>query len=138
MRFLKVIFVDSTKSVYIQFLRYGFAASVSLAIDFGLLIILKEYAYAHYLLAATISFIAGLLTNYFLSNLWVFNSSKLSSKRREFLIFTIIGLIGLGLTDLLLWILTSIIGLYYVLSKSIATVIVYFWNFGARKKILFN
>ena len=138
MRLFKVLFVDTTKNVYVQFLRYGFVAGVSLMVDFGGLIILKEYAHIHYLIAATISFVAGLLTNYFLSSLWVFESSKMSSKKREFLIFAAIGLVGLALTDFLLWFFTDFFGLYYMLSKVIATILVYFWNFGARKKILFN
>ena len=138
MRLFHSIFVGSTKNLYIQFIRYGFVAAVSLAVDFGGLVILKEYAGMHYLLAATVSFIAGLLTNYFLSSLWVFESSKLSSKKREFIIFTLIGIVGLILTDLLLWLFTDVFGLFYVLSKAIATILVYFWNFGARKKMLFN
>lgn len=138
MQFFRSIFVDTTQNVYVQFLRYGFVAVVSLAVDFGALVLLKEYAHFHYLVAASISFLLGLFTNYWLSKLWVFHSSKLDNKRKEFLIFFAIGLVGLLLTDLLMWSFTDGLGFYYVASKAIATILVYFWNFGARKKILFN
>lgn len=138
MRLFRSVFVGLTKNLYIQFIRYGFVAAISLAVDFSGLVLLKEYTGIHYLLSATISFVAGLLTNYFLSSLWVFESSKLSSKKREFILFALIGVIGLILTDILLWLFTDVFGLFYVLSKAIATILVYFWNFGARKRMLFN
>lgn len=138
MKFLRGLFIDTTKNVYVQFFRYGFVAVVSLAVDFGVLVLLKEYAHFHYLVAASLSFILGLFTNYWLSKLWVFHSSKLDSRHKEFIIFFAIGLIGLALTDLLMWTFTDLLGVYYVLSKAAATILVYFWNFGARKKILFN
>lgn len=138
MRLFRSVFVGLTKNLYIQFIRYGFVAAISLAVDFSGLVLLKECTGIHYLLSATISFIAGLLTNYFLSSLWVFESSKLSSKKREFILFALIGVIGLILTDILLWLFTDVFGLFYVLSKAIATILVYFWNFGARKRMLFN
>lgn len=138
MKLLRNLFIENTQNVYVQFLRYGFVAAVSLAVDFGVLVVLKEYAQFHYLVAASLSFILGLLTNYSLSKLWVFHSSKLESNHKEFLIFFVIGLIGLLMTDLLMWTFTDLLGVYYVLSKAVATILVYFWNFGARKKILFN
>lgn len=135
---LTQIFVHKTRNQYVQFLRYGFVSVVALAVDFGGLVGLKEYGHINYLVAATISFIGGLIVNYLLSAYWVFHSSKLLNRKHEFVLFAVIGLVGLGLTDLILWILTSGLGLYYVLSKAIATVIVYFWNFGARKKYIFH
>ena len=111
---------------------------MALAVDFGGLVILHEYGHINYLIAASLSFLAGLVINYLLSALWVFHSSKLLNKRHEFLLFSVIGLVGLGLTDLILWVLTSHFGFYYIFSKAVATVIVYFWNFGARKKYIFH
>lgn len=132
------LFTMPTKNSYVQFFRYGFVAAASLVVDFGGMVFLKEVVGMHYIVAATFSFVAGLLTNYYLSRLWVFHSSKLEDKRKEFMIFSAIGIIGLLLTDGLLWLFTDVFGVYYMLSKAIATILVYFWNFGARKKILFN
>lgn len=135
---IHTILFKKTQNTYLQFFRYGFVAAASLVVDFGGMVFLKEVVGIYYIVAATISFIFGLLTNYYLSRLWVFHSSKLENKRHEFIIFAIIGVVGLVLTDLILWALTDGLGLYYMLSKAIATILVYFWNFGARKKLLFN
>jgi putative flippase GtrA len=135
---LRDIFVHKTQNSYVQFLRYGFVSVVALVVDFGGLIILKEAAGLNYLVAATISFLLGLVVNYLLSALWVFHSSKLLNKKHEIILFSLIGLVGLALTGLILWVLTSKFKVYYILSKAVATFIVYFWNFGARKKYVFH
>lgn len=135
---VKRVLLDKTQNGYLQFFRYGFVAVVSLGFDVGGLVILKEYGHLNYLLAASISFMTGLAVNYVLSAFWVFHSSKLESKMHELVLFLVIGLIGLGMTDLLLWVFTAGLGLYYVLSKAITTIIVYFWNFAARKLFIFR
>jgi len=73
-----------------------------------------------------------------LSKLWVFTTSTLKNKKKEFLIFLLIGIIGLLLNNLFLWIFTKIFALHYMISKLISTALVYFWNFFAWKYILFN
>lgn len=138
MGIVKAVLFNRTENTLVQFFRYGFVAVIALTVDFGLLIAFKEGLGLNYILAGTISFIFGLITNYVLSVYWVFHSSKLTDKKSEFLFFGVIGLIGLGLTDLILWFCTSKLGIYYVISKSIAVIIVYCWNFGMRKVYLFN
>jgi putative flippase GtrA len=121
-----------SERAWVQLLRYSVVAGVGLVVDFGGLVVLKEYGHFQYLVAATMSFAAALVLNYFLSMLWVFPRSR-HSRWREFLTFGAIGLVGLGLNDLLIWILTSGLGVFYVLSKAVSTVMVFAWNFFARK-----
>ena len=125
-------------STFIQFFRYTFVGGVAFIVDFGTLALLTEVFKMHYLLSAGIAFILGLTVNYILSISWVFNSRTVDNRLLEFVYFSVIGLIGLGLNELFLWILTDLFAIYYLLSKIITTIIVYFWNFFARKFILFN
>jgi putative flippase GtrA len=118
----------------VQFVRYGLVAAIGLVVDFGGLVLLKEVFGVHYVLAATISFVVALVVNYALSIWWVFPKSQYS-RRREFMMFGVIGLVGLGINDLMLWALTSGLGVHYMWSKVITTVGVFFWNFFARKAI---
>ncbi|MHB8362033.1 MAG: GtrA family protein, partial [Patescibacteria group bacterium] len=77
--------------------------------------------------------------NYILSILWIFTTTRKIKKRHlEFIYFSIIGVIGLILNDIFLYYLTSNIHIYYILSEILATVIVYLWNFFARKYFMFN
>lgn len=136
--FLKKVFIHKTGNKYVQFFRYGFVSFAALIVDFGGLILLTELFKIHYIISATLSFTAGLAVNYLLSRAWVFEASRIESRLREFSLFTGIGIVGLILNDILLWVLTSHLGVYYVLSKLVATAIVFFWNFGARKILIFR
>ena len=49
-----------------------------------------------------------------------------------------VGIVGLGLTELLMWLLTGKAGIHYLVAKVITTVIVFVWNFSAKKLILFR
>lgn len=53
-------------------------------------------------------------------------------KQIDALIFVSIGIIGLGITDIVIWIFTHYMGVNFVVSKLIAFCMVFFWNFGAR------
>lgn len=132
------LFYGSTDKLLVQFVRYFFVGGFAFVVDFGLLYILTEYAGLHYLLSATLSFIAGLLVNYIISCLWVFNGSKFKNRLVEFLFFAAIGVVGLALNDTLIWLFTDSIGTHYMFSKIVAAAMVYLWNFFARKYLVFR
>ena len=132
------LLVSDTDSWFFQMFRYAIVGGVSFAVDYGLLYVLTECFGFHYLLSATISFIAGLAVNYLISIRWVFGKSKLSSRAAEFAVYGIIGVVGLLLNNLLLYLFTDHLHLHYMLSKLIASAIVLAWNFLGRKIILFK
>jgi putative flippase GtrA len=135
---IQSIFKGKANSTLLQLFRYTFVGGLAFVVDFGTLYILTEYFNIHYLVSGGIAFIFGLVINYFLSVKWVFNNRAMENRLLEFLLFTLIGLVGLGLNELFLWILTDVLLIYYLLSKIITTILVYLWNFFARKIILFN
>jgi putative flippase GtrA len=135
---ISLLLKSKTDNLFVQIFRYTFVGGLAFIVDFSLLYLLTDLFKIHYLVSAGISFIFGLLVNYLLSILWVFNSRKIKNVMNEFIFFTLIGLFGLGITEVLLWMLTDLFALYYLYSKIITTIIVYFWNFFARKYLLFN
>ena len=91
----------------------------------------------NYLISVIFAFVIGLAVNYGLSKLLVFENSSVNGKI-EFLVYGIIGVIGLGFTEIIMYVLTEIAGLYFMVSKVIATIIVLVWNFVARKITLYR
>lgn len=132
------LFREKTDNTFFQLIRYTFVGGFAFLIDFGALYILTEFAHLHYLLSAGIAFLLGLLTNYILSIRWVFATRIIRDKKLEFIIFAVIGLIGLGLNELFLWIFTDLLVIHYLVSKILTAMIVYMWNFFVRKLILFR
>jgi len=140
-RFCKLInklFIAKTDNTLIQGFRYLFAGAAGFITDFSILFILTNYLHIYYLISATISFTLGVFVTYIISIYWVFQQKSHHKRLIEFILFVVIGVIGLILTLILLWFLTEKTHIYYLLSKIIATIIVYFWNFFARKWLLFG
>ncbi len=133
-----LLFKKRSSNVILQLFRYTLVGGLAFSIDFGTLFIFTEYFHVYYLVSAGIGFLCGLTVNYILSVIWVFNKRTLESRLFEFLLFSFIGIVGLGLNEIFMWILTDFLMIYYLISKVITTIIVYLWNFFARKYILFN
>lgn len=125
--------MEKIRKISVQFIRYFGVALIGYLFDFGTMIFMHEILHLNYLLAAASGFTIGLVVLYFLSNRYVFGKSKIKSKYTEFGIFTLIGIVGLGVLTLLMWILTDKMKVNYIISKVIATIFVYAWNFFARR-----
>lgn len=134
-KIFKVLFIEQTENTRIQFLRYIFVGGISAVINICTLYILKDIVNIYYLIANAIGFILGLITNYCLSKMLVFTKENMGNPMIEFIIYALIGLIGLGIDSLLMWILTSKLNIYYMISKIFSTMLVFVWNFGIRKVV---
>jgi putative flippase GtrA len=62
----------------------------------------------------------------------------LKNRPFEFFCFTLIGLGGLALNELFMWLFTDVAGFYYLISKIFSTALGYLWNFFAKKFFLFR
>jgi len=111
---------------------------MAFVIDFGSLFCLTEFFHVHYLASAALAFTLGVVTNYSISVAWVFDKRAVRNSWVELFIFALLGVMGLGLNQLLMYVLTDLAGLYYLLSKIISTGVTYVWNFVSRKVILFT
>jgi len=137
-RTVKGYFKGASERTHVQLFRYGFVAAVAFAADFGSLAVLVSGFHVYYLVGAAIGFVLGLVVNYALSTIWVFSAYERRNRWWEFGIFALTGLIGLGLTELFIWLLTDFLRVYYLWSKVITAFIVVIWNFSARKILLYR
>ena len=137
-RRLDALWHKRTGNILIQLFRYVFVGGAAFVVDFGLLALFTELFGLAYQLSACLSFIGGLAVNYILSIIWVFDSEAQSRSERlvEFVSFALIGVVGLGMNALIMWFFTEVTGLHYLLSKAISTILVFFWNFLARRSLI--
>ena len=146
---IKELFAGETDNTFIQFFRYLFVGGFAFVVDYGTLMLLVEVFGFNTKLAAVVAFILGLAVNYILSTLWIFKNSKIENRLAEFAAFALIGVIGLGINELIIWLFDDVIAphqpigfipqdKYYMIGKLVSTVIVFIWNFAARKFIIFN
>lgn len=118
--------------------RYFAASALALAIDFGSYSGLIRLAGVDYLVAAPIGFALGLAVVYGLSIRWVFRQRRLKDTRAEFALFALIGLAGMALNQLVVYAGVEWLALAYELAKVLSAGIVFCFNFGSRKLLLFT
>jgi len=145
---------NQTDRTHIQFFRYIFVGGAAFLVQLVSLIIFTDIN-INYLVATSMAFILGLIANYALSIRWVFNKHTLDNMWSEFTIFAVIGIVGLILTNALMWFFSDYMGFYhifynvslplitnhnlgFIISNIVTTAIVLFWNFFARKFTLFK
>lgn len=135
---IKNILIEKTNNLSLQFIRYVFVGGIAFIADYTTLWCFTEYFHLHYLISASIAFIVGLAVNYILSTIWVFSKPVFSNKIVEFLLFGLIGVIGLILNGIIMYLLTDKCGVHYMVSKLVSTVTVFIWNFAARRFLLYK
>jgi len=121
-----------------EFGRYFIVGSIAALADVSTYWAFTELAHIHYLISGILGFMIGLTVNYTLCVRWVFRHRIMSSPFAEFIVFAVIGVLGLGVNELILWIFTDLFAVHYMGSKIVALAVVFMWNFGVRKLVLFR
>jgi putative flippase GtrA len=129
-------FFGPARSTRVQFFRYFWVGGISTVVDFSVYVVCLRILGIHYLVAQFIAYCFGFATNYILAILWVF--ARTDKFFREITTVFIITLFGLLWTELLLYLFVDGFGWGEVMAKVIATIIVLFWNFGARRYFVYN
>lgn len=136
-----IIFRGKSDNTYVQFFRYCFVGSFAAVLDTGLVVYLTSYLNVYYIISVTGGFVLGLIINYLLSSIWVFHRglSSVSKSRHltDIILFGVIGIIGLVMTIIIVWLLYDKLNFSILISKIIAVIIVLFWNFFGRKYLIF-
>lgn len=132
-------------NLLMEFLRYAVVGGLAFVADFCSLVAAQELMFENFswgIYAATvIGFVVGLAVNYVLSILFVFTQAKDRGKGRSFgafVVFGLIGIIGLGLTEFGMWVGVEILTLNYMVVKVVVTGAVLAWNYLGRKLLIFR
>ena len=136
------------KQLLEQFVKFGFVGGFCFLIDFSLFTVFNWIG-VPYLISGIIGFSVSVIINYILSMRYVFNGRDDLAKHKEFLVFVLLSLIGLGINELLLYLCVDQIyvrsswahGLMNqrvaeMISKIFATAVVTVYNFVTRKVLL--
>ena len=128
--------VMDLKPLIEQFLKFGVVGIVAFIVDYGILMLLSQGLGWDPVLSSVISFVVSVVVNYVGSMHFVFERRDDLSRRREFLIFVMLSVVGLIINSANIWAGTQLFGtgaFAVTATKLVATVIVSVWNFVSRK-----
>ncbi len=133
----RVLLKEPTENAVTQLFRYVITGASSFLVDY-LLLFLLGMAGVHYLPASALSFGVGISCNFILTKFFAFKAvDPTVGPTAEVVVFAGISVGGLLLTTILMYFFTSRLHLYFMVSKLISSCMVFFWNFLARKGILY-
>ncbi len=124
------------EKLLIQIFKFGIVGGIAFVIDYVSLIVCKEVFHLNTLLAAAIAFTISVIYNYIASVKWVFDVNKEKNEKANFVIFIVLSIVGLIITEIIMWFGTDVMKISYLIIKIVATAIVMVFNFITRKMFL--
>lgn len=123
---------SSSSKISTQGLKYVVVGLITLLIDFGLTWLLLPSM--HLVIANSLGFLLANITNFLLAHRWVFQSQVPTTQSTQtYMAVLAVSLVGLALSDLMVWLAISQWQLPFLISKILAAILGLVWNFGARK-----
>lgn len=113
------------------FVKYCIVGVAGTSIDVVVLFLLVRFATLPLLIATTISFLAAVVNNFYFNKQWTFRNTS-RNYRKLFIKFFIVSVVGLLITLLSMRTLVFGLGVWYIASKLMTSVLVMLWNFLAN------
>ena len=123
------------KSLYIQIFKFVVVGGIATLIDWIIYFVLFNYFHIFPLISNIISYSISVIYNFIMSVKWVFDTKDKSMKRLLFE-FIILSLIGLIISEFIIWLFLEILSFNSIIAKILSTLIVMIINFILRKKVL--
>jgi putative flippase GtrA len=120
-----------------RFIKYSSVGVSTFVFDLLLLYILTDFLDLHYITAAGAAFIVAISLNYFLSHKYVFKGSA-RTIQSGYINFLGIALIGLLLVMGGMYVMVSILGFNYIISRIGIAGLTGFWNYLINLFLNFN
>ncbi|HIU64018.1 MAG TPA: GtrA family protein [Candidatus Avacidaminococcus intestinavium] len=120
-----------------KFFLYLIIGAIAALIEWLTFYFLNQFLGLHYLVTTTVAFAFATLCHYVLGNIAVFTSGVRYGKTKELSLVFLVSSIGLVFNLLLMGLFVGIFFWPTLISKIIASFIVVFWNYSARKKWIF-
>lgn len=117
--------------IFFKFLKFSIVGFSGIFVDFSITYVLKEKIKIHKYVANSIGFVFATVSNYYLNRIWTFKSGQINAIT-QFQKFFIIALIGLVISNLIIYLLNDKIKINFWICKISAIVLVSFFNFFAN------
>jgi putative flippase GtrA len=126
-----VLAIAYDKAFFFKFLKFGLVGFSGMIVDFGITWLFKEKLKVHKYISNSLGFMVATGTNYSLNRYWTFNNQD-PEYILQFGKFFVVSVVGLMLSNSLIYMLHDKLKWNFYLSKACAIVLVSLWNFFAN------
>ena len=120
MRPRQVLLFVKRKFDLLRFVKFCLVGASGTLVNMGLLWLLTEFAGLPYLVSAAVGIETSIISNFTFHDFFTFSDRRSRTVKIFFgrlLKYNLISLIGLAINMGMLWLLTEVVGLYYLLSN---------------------
>jgi Predicted membrane protein len=125
------------KRKIVQLFKFGIVGLSGLMIDFSITYFFKEQLHFDPYLANAIGFSFAVVNNYFINKIWTFKNKE-KAIIQQFAKFLLVAVIGLALNTLCIYLLHQQLHILFYVSKFMAIVLVFVWNYTINATLTFN
>lgn len=117
--------------------RFAVVGIANTGVDIAIFSLLHFSLDMHLLLANTLSYLAAASNSFFLNKYWTFSDTRDHGQTsRQFGLFLSLGIVGLGLSNLVVWALAAY--LPAIVAKLLSIGVLFVWNFGTSHYFVFR
>ena len=118
--------------------RYFFVGGTAAVVDIGLFWLFAKRLGMPYIAVGIATFVLATLVNYWLSIRFVFVSGQRLRRRWEVAMVFVVSAAGLAFNSAILWLAVEMLHFELMVAKLAATGVVFFWNYFARRILIFG
>lgn len=123
-RYLNLLWVLRFGQESVRFMKFAAVGATGIVINTLVMFLVTEDLRIYYLISAMIGTVASTLWNFGLTETWVYGSKNMTHGRmRRLGMFFVLNLIALSLRTPIIYLLTTVLGIFYVISNLISLAI---------------
>lgn len=123
------------KGELLRFIKFCLVGGSGVIVNEGLLWLLTEFAGLYYLVSSAISIETSIITNFTLNDFFTFSDRRTRGFKdflKRLVKFNLVSLVGLALNWGILALLTSMLGLHYLVANLFGIAVAILWNYLAN------
>jgi putative flippase GtrA len=119
-----------------QFVKFSFVGGINTIIDAGIFFLLIKFMFLNYLIANVIAFFVAVTNSFFLNRSFTFKIKE--KKKFDYHKFFVVSLVGLLISEVVLFVSVNEFSLNPMFGKFIAIVFTVVWNFFGTRNFVFK
>jgi dolichol-phosphate mannosyltransferase len=121
---------------WVRLARFGFVGVSGIFVNMGLLYALTEFAGLYYLASAAIAIEVSIVNNFIWNDVWTFGATdnlRFEQRAPRFLSFQAVSMGGLLVNVAILFFLSDVAGVYYLVANLAGIFVAFTWNYGVNR-----
>ncbi|MFA6416214.1 MAG: GtrA family protein [Candidatus Paceibacterota bacterium] len=136
--FFQTIKKEDLKPVFLRLSKYVFSGFLGAGTNIFILYLLTDKFGLWYLLSGIISFVCSVFVSFVLHKELTFNDKVRHKINKKFILFFLVATINLLINTTMLYLLTDVFGIFYLLSQVVASVLIATWSYFLYHWLVFD